>query len=124
MTKKFVSFSDFVSPIVEARANRIASLADRFGKNHSSPNKDNILNHYLSSVGFEEFLSANKGVTLTLENVHSLVKTYMVFGDREIQDIPALLGLFSRQYRMRLPAVEGLFTVQYWYEHTSSEAVA
>ncbi len=76
--------------------------------------------NYVKYEGFTAYLTALKGCSLTALQTYHLVKPYLIYGERQPADVPALLASIARLYQIEYPAVHGLLTEDYWAQRFAS----
>lgn len=63
---------------------------------------------------FSKWLELNASSEPSLTWVKELVKTYVELASWQIKDIPRLLSIIEKHYKIILPNVDGIRTVEYW----------
>lgn len=87
-------------------------LSDQMKKAYGSEAKH--LGAYLKNNGFTPWLESFRGETLTMNEMYSVVDTYMKYGSREFSDLPAVFSSLSNEYDVGFPEEEGITTADYW----------
>lgn len=103
----YISFNNFVAKKHE----KVSSLLK--GKSHTLEEyKQKIL---AQSGCFTEWLNANDGLTLTVDNAHDLIGTYMQHTSGfSTLDAPRVIVLIERGYNIKFPQESGILTPEYW----------
>jgi hypothetical protein len=114
MQNTFITFTQFIKPIMEEQRARYMAMSVRFKGKEVIPSIKTLESNYFITYGFVEWLESIKHVTLTVKQVRSIALTYINLGEREIRDIPSILASISRIYDVEIPACAGIMTPSYW----------
>ncbi|CAH1589205.1 MULTISPECIES: hypothetical protein [Vibrio] len=63
---------------------------------------------------FSKWLELNARSAPSLEWFKDLVKTYVELASWQIEEIPRLLCIIEKHYKITLPDEEGMLTAEYW----------
>lgn len=63
---------------------------------------------------FSKWLELNARSKPSLAWFKELVKTYVELASWQIQDIPRLLSIIEKHYKITLPDEDGILTAEYW----------
>ncbi|KIF53223.1 hypothetical protein [Vibrio owensii] len=70
---------------------------------------------------FSKWLEFNARSAPPLEWFKGLVKTYVELASWQIEDIPRLLRIIEKHYKITLPDEEGILTAEYWVDALSTK---
>ena len=77
-------------------------------------NVGDFIEKHFPFIGFSKWLSEMRDDTLTEDEAFALVKIYIKYGERQPNEIPAIIGLLNRQYNIQFDVPSEWYTQEYW----------